>query len=283
MAEFGEQLKKAREAKGITQQSLADKMYVTRQTIYRWECGDRYPDIINLKRLSNILGVSTDYLLSDEEMGKVVEKSPVIEKPYINNIMVCLYALVCFLYTIIAIKDMSFVIKSFPTLQTIGSNEVFVVIAIISEVLKVVLFLYGLTNLLIGSSTPKQVGLITIGYFILEAIFNMRTMTSISSIDNSATYTCLFMFPFIIGAVGAFIFFYKRESKLYARLLVFLSAGFGMARQIYALILQLKFAQSFCNDYLLLAGILKIAVFATIIYQVCVLHIRRKQVADISK
>lgn len=140
MAEFGEQLKKAREAKGITQQSLADKMYVTRQTIYRWECGDRYPDIINLKRLSNILEVSTDTLLSDDERGKVVEKSPVVEKPWINNIMVCLYALVCFLLSVIVTKDLSFVIKSFPTLEVIGDNEFFVVLAIVIEILKVLLF-----------------------------------------------------------------------------------------------------------------------------------------------
>ena len=39
MAEFGEQLRKAREEKGMTQQSLAEKLYVTRQTVSRWEGG----------------------------------------------------------------------------------------------------------------------------------------------------------------------------------------------------------------------------------------------------
>lgn len=39
MAEFGEQLKRAREAKGMTQQTLAEKVYVTRQTVSRWESG----------------------------------------------------------------------------------------------------------------------------------------------------------------------------------------------------------------------------------------------------
>ena len=37
MAEFGEQLRKAREEKGITQQTLAENVYVTRQTISRYE------------------------------------------------------------------------------------------------------------------------------------------------------------------------------------------------------------------------------------------------------
>ena len=39
MVEFGEQLRKAREGKGMTQQSLAEQLYVTRQSVSRWECG----------------------------------------------------------------------------------------------------------------------------------------------------------------------------------------------------------------------------------------------------
>ena len=37
MAEFGENLKRVREEKGITQQTLADYLYVTRQAVSRWE------------------------------------------------------------------------------------------------------------------------------------------------------------------------------------------------------------------------------------------------------
>jgi len=71
MVEFGEQLRKAREAKGLTQQSLAEQLYVTRQTVSRWECGDRYPDLLTTKKISVILGISLDDLLSGEEMPKV--------------------------------------------------------------------------------------------------------------------------------------------------------------------------------------------------------------------
>ena len=42
MEEFGEQLKKAREAKGMTQQTLTEHLHVTRQAVSRWECGGSY-------------------------------------------------------------------------------------------------------------------------------------------------------------------------------------------------------------------------------------------------
>ena len=39
MIEFGEKLKQLREEKGMTQQSLGEVLYVTRQAVSRWECG----------------------------------------------------------------------------------------------------------------------------------------------------------------------------------------------------------------------------------------------------
>ena len=92
MVEFGEQLRRAREAKGMTQQSLAEQLYVTRQSVSRWECGDRYPDLLTTTRIAQILEVSLDDLLSGKEMEKVVERNPVVENKTANNIMIALYA-----------------------------------------------------------------------------------------------------------------------------------------------------------------------------------------------
>lgn len=55
MVEFGEKLKKAREGKGMTQQTLADHLYVTRQAVSRWECGARKMKQFLSKRLPLIL------------------------------------------------------------------------------------------------------------------------------------------------------------------------------------------------------------------------------------
>ena len=79
MVEFGEQLRIAREKKGMTQQTLADQLFVSRQSVSRWERGERYPDLITTKNLSRILDVSLDTLLSGKEMVKWRKELPLLK------------------------------------------------------------------------------------------------------------------------------------------------------------------------------------------------------------
>ena len=61
---FPDTLKKLRMEKGLSQQALADKMYVTRSTVARWENGYRLPDAVMLSRLAEVLGADANVLLS---------------------------------------------------------------------------------------------------------------------------------------------------------------------------------------------------------------------------
>ncbi len=79
MAEFGENVRRLREAKGLTQQSLADQLYVTRQAVSRWEGGSRYPDLMTAKKLAEALDSSMDALLSQEDMKQYAQKASVLE------------------------------------------------------------------------------------------------------------------------------------------------------------------------------------------------------------
>ena len=47
---LNDNIKKFREEKNLTQQQLADKLYVSRQTVCRWEKGSRCPDLITAKK-----------------------------------------------------------------------------------------------------------------------------------------------------------------------------------------------------------------------------------------
>ena len=58
MVEFGEQLRRARETKGLTQQSLAEQLFVTRQTVSRWECGTTLPDVLMLPEIARLYAVT---------------------------------------------------------------------------------------------------------------------------------------------------------------------------------------------------------------------------------
>ena len=61
---FADTLKKLRTEKGLSQRELAEKMYVTRTAITKWESGNRLPDAAMIKRLSEVLGVDVNTLLS---------------------------------------------------------------------------------------------------------------------------------------------------------------------------------------------------------------------------
>ena len=68
---FNDNIKKFREEKNLTQQQLADKLYVSRQTVCRWENGSRCPDLITAKKLALELDISMDELVSDEDVNDV--------------------------------------------------------------------------------------------------------------------------------------------------------------------------------------------------------------------
>lgn len=61
---FSETLRKLRNEKKLSQQALADKMYVTRSTVARWESGSRLPDAVMITRLSEVLDVDANSLFS---------------------------------------------------------------------------------------------------------------------------------------------------------------------------------------------------------------------------
>ena len=61
---FAETLKKLRTEKGLSQRDLAERVYVTRSTVARWENGSRLPDVAMMSRLSDCLDVDVSTLLA---------------------------------------------------------------------------------------------------------------------------------------------------------------------------------------------------------------------------
>ena len=79
--EIGKKLKDARMRSGFTQENVAEKVNVSRQTISNWENEKSYPDIISVIELSNLYSISLDELLKgDEKMMEHLEESTNVVK-----------------------------------------------------------------------------------------------------------------------------------------------------------------------------------------------------------
>lgn len=74
---FGDKLKQARQNANMSQEELAEKLWVSRSAVAKWETNKGMPDVQNLKAISFVLGVSIDYLLDE---GKALTMS-VIKEP----------------------------------------------------------------------------------------------------------------------------------------------------------------------------------------------------------
>ncbi len=64
---FGEKLKEARKNAGLSQEQFAEKMSVSRSAVAKWETDKGMPDVNNLKVMAQLLDVSVDYLLDEDE------------------------------------------------------------------------------------------------------------------------------------------------------------------------------------------------------------------------
>lgn len=72
--EFNEKLLELRKAKGLTQEELAESLYVSRTAVSKWESGRGYPNIDSLKAISRFFGVTIDELLSGDELLTIAEE-----------------------------------------------------------------------------------------------------------------------------------------------------------------------------------------------------------------
>ncbi len=64
--ELGGQIKRHRTRLGLSQEELADRIFVTRQSVSNWENGRTYPDLQSLLRLSDLFGLSLDELIKGD-------------------------------------------------------------------------------------------------------------------------------------------------------------------------------------------------------------------------
>ena len=85
--EFNEKLQELRKQKGLTQEQLADCLYVSRTAISKWESGRGYPNINSLKAIAKLFSVTIDQLLSGDELLDIAEADSKQKETHIRDLV----------------------------------------------------------------------------------------------------------------------------------------------------------------------------------------------------
>ena len=85
--QFHEKLQELRKQKGMTQEELAARLYVSRTAVSKWESGRGYPKIESLKALSRVFSVSLDGRLSSDEVLTVAEAEGKNGKKHLRDLV----------------------------------------------------------------------------------------------------------------------------------------------------------------------------------------------------
>lgn len=122
--EISTQIKKYRNAMELSQEDLAEKIYVTRQTISNWENEKSYPDIHSLLLLSSLFNVSLDQLIKGdiEIMKKEINKAEVAEFNWFSKIFSVLFiiSIIVFVPLLVFLRIYGAVIWAILYLITLG-------------------------------------------------------------------------------------------------------------------------------------------------------------------
>lgn len=117
--EIGKQIKKYRTDRKLSQEALAERIFVSRQTISNWENDKNYPDMKSLLLLSSLFNVSLDILVKGdlEEMKKEIKKEEISKFEKDGKI-----------FTILLIADIILVV---PLMKFFGKNMGFLIFILI--------------------------------------------------------------------------------------------------------------------------------------------------------
>ena len=235
--EFGTKLKTVREQKGITQQTLADHRYVTRQAVSRWECGARYPDLMTAKKISEYFDISMDELITGDDWRSYPEKQPVIESGKAGRLQTAVYAVSAVLMLMSVIvrpfvasaasgEKLSTVLSSIFTEG--GSSSIMTISTLAALVMLLISagLIYGTYRSVQKTADPKVSGAIMCSAFVFQALEHLMSFISARHMGIApAALVMLGISMFGIAAAADFCFIRKHANPV----LFYIAAGISFA------------------------------------------------------
>ena len=84
--DFNNKLYELRKQKGFSQEELANRLNVSRQTISKWEVGESTPDMEKLAAISDLFGVSLDELVKGEAPEPIVSSETIVKSQFYSDV-----------------------------------------------------------------------------------------------------------------------------------------------------------------------------------------------------
>lgn len=195
--EFNEKLQQLRKQKGLTQEELAEALFVSRTAVSKWESGRGYPNIDSLKAIAKFFGVTVDELISSEQVLTIAQETQKEKDRYIRNL-------------VFGLLDLSLALFLFLPLfgqKSNGGAEAVSLLCLtqISGYLKVAYYV-----IVVGS--------------ILWGIWNLATQNRYSKYKTLVSV--------LLTAAGTLLFIISRQPTGATLLLVFLAVKVLMTRKV---------------------------------------------------
>lgn len=153
--EFGEKIQKLRTQKNWTQEQLAEKLYVSRTAVSKWESGKGYPSIDSLKDIAKIFNKTIDELLSSEEIIDIAKEENNSNIKKANNLIYGLLDIVSILFIFLPLYAQK-TEKYVYSVSLISTNDISSIIKILYIIILSILSLIGIVELVINFINNKE-------------------------------------------------------------------------------------------------------------------------------
>ena len=153
--EFGEKIQKLRNQNKWTQEQLAEKLYVSRTAVSKWESGKGYPNIDSLKDIAKLFNKTIDELLSREEIIDIAKKENTSNIKRTNNLIYGLLDIISVLFIFLPLyaqKSENFVYS----VSLISTNDISNIIKLLYIVILSILSLIGIAELVLNFIDNKK-------------------------------------------------------------------------------------------------------------------------------
>lgn len=153
--EFGEKIQKLRNQNKWTQEQLAEKLYVSRTAVSKWESGKGYPNIDSLKDIAKLFNKTIDELLSSEEIIDIAKRENTSNIKRTNNLIYGLLDIISVLFIFLPLyahRTENFVYS----VSLISTNDISNIIKVSYIVILSILSLIGIAELIMNFVDNKK-------------------------------------------------------------------------------------------------------------------------------